>query len=403
MRTLIVHQKGRFQADYRYDAIAAVLEDSHAMLWLDITDPMPEDQELLREQFGFHPLAIEDAVRSHERPKVDAYGVPGDEDGDGVPDDLALDAPPVRPLVEPVAASDEGRVTEELCETAPPADMDQGEDELAEAVLLPLDMLPSAPAEDEENGLGRASYYFVVFHTAVYNPEEDHIETRPVNLFIGPNYLVTVHSGSVHHVTDTLARWCAPRSPLGNRIGALVHALLDAVVDDYFPLMDRVADRVEDLEDTIFVEFNERSIETMFRLKKDLLAMRRVVAPERDVLNVLLRRQLPIFEPGEVAYLQDVYDHIVRVTDNIDTYRDLLSSAVDSYLSLQSNKLNQIMKTLTVASIILMTAALITGFYGQNFRFFPELSWPLGSFWALILMAAATVALVIYFRRKKWL
>lgn len=397
MRTLVVRRNGRFQADVAYDDIAATLEDRRTVLWLDISDPAIEDQELLREQFGFHPLAIEDAIRSHERPKVDAYGVPEDEEGDE-----AADEGPTNGLTELALALGEKPASQ--AEVAPLVDADRGEDELDEMVLLPLDTLPPAPPEEnEEDGWGRESYYFVVFHSAVYDPAEDHIETHPIGLFIGPNYLVTVHSGVIRHVQETLARWRTPRSPLGNRIGALVHALLDAMVDDYFPLMDQVADRVEDLEDTIFTQFDEGSIETMFHLKKDLLAMRRIVAPERDVLNVLLRRQLPIFEPEDVAYLQDVYDHIVRVTDNIDTYRDLLSTALDSYLSLQSNKLNQIMKTLTVASIILMTAALITGFYGQNFHFFPDLDIPLGSFWSLILMAITTVALVIYFRRKKWL
>ena len=104
------------------------------------------------------------------------------------------------------------------------------------------------------------------------------------------------------------------------------------------------------------------------------------------MLNVLLRRELPIFQPADVAYMQDVYDHIVRVTDNIDTYRDLLSSALDSYLSLQSNHLNQIVKVLTIASIILMAASLVTGFYGMNFSNMPELSWGIGSLWALFLI-----------------
>lgn len=403
MRTLVVRQNSRFLLDPPCEAIATILDDRRAMLWLDITDPDAGDQALLRDQFGFHPLAIEDAVRAHERPKVDAYGVPGDEDGDGVPDAMAEPgALAPRPELGG-AAQAEPPLAATAAEIAPLADADQGEDELGEMVLLPLESLPPDQAPDEEDSGAREGYYFVVFYTAAYNPQEDHIEAHPVSLFIGRNYLVTVHSGAVRHVTETLARWRAPRSPLGNRIGALVHSLLDAMVDDYFPLMDQVADRVEELEDTIFIKFDERSIETMFRLKKDLLAMRRIVAPERDVLNVLLRRQLPIFEPEDVAYLQDVYDHIVRVTDSIDTYRDLLSSAVDSYLSLQSNKLNQIMKTLTVASIILMTAALITGFYGQNFRFFPDLDFRLGSFWSLLLMAITTIVLVFYFRRKRWL
>ena len=375
--------------------------DPHALVWLDVQDPTDEDVALLRDQFGFHPLAIEDAARAHERPKVDAYGVPGDFDGDGVAD--VLEEPGfstgAAPGNGPIPSAPGSNATQMAPE--PPEPDNATEEPLGGSVLISLDPIPVGAADADERLLER-SYYFVVFYTAVYDPQADHIDTCPVSLFIGANYLVTVHTGPIADITDTLTRWRAPRSPLGHRIGALVHTLLDAMVDDYFPLMDQVADRVEDLEDTIFTHFDESAIETIFRLKKDLLAMRRVVAPERDVLNVLLRRQLPIFTAEDVAYLQDVYDHIVRVTDNIDTYRDLLSSALDSYLSLQSNKLNQIMKVLTIASIILMTAALITGFYGQNFKFFPELSWPLGSFWALILIAS-TIALVIYFRRKKWL
>jgi magnesium transporter len=376
MRSLVVSHAGRFRAELPHDAIDEALKEPNTILWLDITDPTPEDQVLLREEFGFHPLAIEDAVRSHERPKVNAYGVPRDEDGDGVPD-----APAGPPFV-----ADDAETT----------------DDLAEMVLIPLESMPPAEVDDEEEA-GRNGYYFVVFYAAVYDHQEDHIKAHAVSMFIGTNYLVTVHTGPLSHIADTIARWRAPRSPLSHRISVLVHALLDAMVDDYFPLMDQVADRVEELEDTIFIHFDEGSIETIFRLKKDLLSMRRIVAPERDVLNVLLRRQLPIFALEDMAYLQDVYDHIVRVTDSIDTYRDLLSSALDSYLSLQSNKLNQIMKTLTIASIILMTAALITGFYGQNFKYFPSMDWRIGSFWSLILIVGATAALVIYFKVKKWL
>jgi len=134
-----------------------------------------------------------------------------------------------------------------------------------------------------------------------------------------------------------------------------------------------------------------------------LLHLRRVVAPERDVLNRLLRRELPVFKPEDTVYLQDVYDHIVRVTDSIDTYRDLLSSALDSYLSVQSNNLNQIVKVLTIASIILMSNALVSGIYGMNFRFMPELEWKLGYPFALGLMVIISTALILYFRRRKWL
>lgn len=402
MRSLIISRNGRFHNGLSAEAIEAALANRHNIIWLDVEDPSDEDVAFLREQFGFHPLAIEDAIRAHERPKVDAYGVPGDFDGDGQVDLLE----------EPISSSAEATVTgaplawdtgetPTVAETGPDPDWPSAQELPEASVWLPLDPIPAAAGGDDD--LIERGYYFVVFYTATYNSQEDHIEPRPVSLFIGANYLVTVHTGAERHIADTLARWRAPKSPLGHRIGTLVHALLDAMVDDYFPLMDQVADRVEELEDTIFTHFDESSIETIFRLKKDLLAMRRVVAPERDVLNVLLRRQLPIFSSEDVAYLQDVYDHIVRVTDNIDTYRDLLSSALDSYLSLQGNRLNQIMKVLTIGSIILMADALVTGFYGQNFHFFPDLGFRIGSFWSLILMAVITLGLVIYFRRKRWL
>jgi magnesium transporter len=319
MRSLVVSRNGLFRNDLPPATISEVLANPENVVWLDICDPADQDIALLRDEFKFHPLAVEDATRSHERPKVDAYG----------------------------------------------------------------------------------SYYFIVFYAA-YNRNGGHLEIQPINLFVGSNYLVSVHQGAVPSIDDTLARWQAPNSPLGNKTAALLHALLDTLVDAYFPMMDQVADRLEELEDSIFMHFHEGAIQEMFGLKKDLISLRRVVAPERDVLNVLLRRELPIFKSQDIAYLQDVYDHLVRVTDNVDTYRDLLSSALDSYLSLQSNNLNQIMKTLTMASIVLMTDALISGVYGMNFKFMPELNWPIGHLWAIFLMAVSNVALVIYFRRKKW-
>jgi magnesium transporter len=403
MRTIVMSHRGRFQNGHSLEPLAAALHDPHNIIWLDIQDATEEDVVLLREQFGFHPLAIEDAIRAHERPKVDAYGIPGDIDGDGVADTTAESdwSSSVAAVDGSTALPDTG--LDMLDATASNPELEGWtEEEPEESVLIPLDASPAVvPSEDE--GLVERGYYFIVFYAAIFDSQEDHIRGNPISLFIGANYLVTVHAGPIPHIGETMARWRAPKSPLGHRVGILVHSLLDAMVDDYFPLMDQVADRVEELEDSIFTHFDESSIETIFRLKKDLLGMRRIVSPERDVLNVLLRRQLPVFSAEDVAYLQDVYDHIVRVTDSLDTYRDLVSSALDSYLSLQGNRLNQIMKVLTVASIILMADALITGFYGQNFKFFPGLDFRIGSFWSIFLIVATTLALWLYFRRKKWL
>jgi magnesium transporter len=276
---------------------------------------------MLHEEFEFHPLAIEDATRGAQRPKVDSYG----------------------------------------------------------------------------------NYYFVVFYSLGVDVQTQRLTTTPLYLFIGQNYLVTVHQEPITHVAETVKRWQAPNSPLEQDVGSLIYALLDAIVDDYFPVMDQIADRVEELEEMIFGKFDEGALEAIFQLKKDLLQIRRVVAPERDVLNVMLRRDIPVFDPNDVTYLQDVYDHIVRVTDSVDTYRDLLSSALDTFLSVQSNQLNQIVKVLTITSIVLMSVTLVAGIYGMNFRYMPELEWRYGYLWALGLMVAIAVVSIAFFRRMRWL
>ena len=219
-----------------------------------------------------------------------------------------------------------------------------------------------------------------------YDERAAPLSSQPIGLFIGANYLVSVHQGEISTIDETIKRWQANAAEFGHDAGALLYALLDAIVDDYFPVIDQLAERVEDIEEQIFERFSEDALQEVFGLKRDLLQVRRIVAPERDVLNVLIRREVPIFERNTILYLQDVYDHIVRITDSIDTYRDLLSSALDAFLSVQSNRLNQIVKVLTIASIMLMTNALIAGIYGMNFDFMPELHWTYGYPFALGLM-----------------
>lgn len=322
MHELVVCQgPGRFETHVSPEAISDLRHNPDTTLWLDLSAPNTEELTALREEFDFHPLALEDATREHQRPKVDSYG----------------------------------------------------------------------------------AYYFVVFYCIDMDPETHSLCTTPLYLFIGSNYLVTIHNEPIAQIKETLRRWQAPDSPLHQDVGSLVYALLDAIVDDYFPVMDLVAERADDLEEHIFENFDQDALQAIFQLKKDLLQLRRAVAPERDVLNVMLRRDIRVFDENDVLYLQDVYDHIVRTTDSIDTYRDLLSSALDSFLSVQSNRLNVTVKTLTVASIILMSAALVAGIYGMNFDYMPELHWRYGYFFALGLMVAIAVGLVALFRRIKWL
>lgn len=300
--------------------ISELRHEPGTTIWLDLSEPKEKDISALREEFGFHPLALEDAVREQQRPKVDAYG----------------------------------------------------------------------------------DYYFVVFYCIGYDDQSGRIENAAINMFIGPNYLVTIHNEPITQIEETLRRWQAPDSPLDQDVGALVWALLDAIVDDYFPVMDSVADKVEEIEEALLERYSDDSLQTIFQLKKDLLTVRRIVAPERDVLNVMLRRDIKVFDAKDVTYLQDVYDHIVRTVEVADSYRELMASAHDLFLSLQSNRLNQIVKILTIASISLMSMSLIAGIYGMNFDFMPELHWYYGYPLALILMVLVGAGLFMFFRRIKW-
>ncbi len=242
-------------------------------------------------------------------------------------------------------------------------------------------------------------YYYFLFYSALWK-DGARIQVEPIFFFVSERLLLTIHSHAVPEVFDTMQRWHAERNPLESRIGPAVHALLDALLDDYFPMLDEVADLIDELETSIFEEENADPIQTIFVLKKQLLNFRRIVAPERDVLNILLRRDLPVFQNDDMPYVQDLYYRIVRMAESIDLYRDLLSSALDSFVSMQSNRLNIVIKVLTVASIILMSNALIAGIYGMNFVFMPELHWTLGYPFALLLMAVLSVALVFLFKKK---
>jgi magnesium transporter len=143
-------------------------------------------------------------------------------------------------------------------------------------------------------------------------------------------------------------------------------------------------------------------LQAIFLLRQKLLALRRIVAPTRDVFNALTRRELPIFGEGTLYYFQDVYDHVIRVTDAIDADRDMLASALDVHLSVAANRMNQTVRTLTAASIVLMSLALVAGVYGMNFERMPELEWRYGYLFALGTMALIGGSLALLFKRLEW-
>jgi magnesium transporter len=193
------------------------------------------------------------------------------------------------------------------------------------------------------------------------------------------------------------------RSGRINTTGEILYALLDAAVVCYFPELDGISDRLDSLEDRVLEGEADREIlADILHLKRRLLELRRVLAPMRDVANTLLRRDLEIVDASSAPYYQDLYDHLVRVLDQVDIYRDLLAAVLDARLTVASNSLNAIMKRLTAFTVVLMVPTLIAGIYGMNFDLMPELRWPFGYPLALAVMAAAVVTSVTYFRRKGW-
>ncbi|MEO8638554.1 MAG: magnesium/cobalt transporter CorA [Chloroflexota bacterium] len=232
---------------------------------------------------------------------------------------------------------------------------------------------------------------------------DQHFELGELHLFAGPGYVVSVRWHGSPAIEEVDRRFRDRPDAVARTPGSLVYAILDAAVDGFFPLLDRLTDKIEDLEERILA--GERSNDTLrviLDLKRKLLELRRNLSPQRDVANALLRRDLPLVDDASAPYFQDLYDHTIRVLDQLDLQRDLLASALEANLSVTSNNLNAIMKRLTAFTVILMVPTLIAGVYGMNFHFMPELSWQLGYPLALGLMLLAMGGAALFFRARDW-
>ena len=248
-----------------------------------------------------------------------------------------------------------------------------------------------------------SGYYFLVLYEAELAGPSDRLELRELNIFLGKNYLVTVHSRPIRAIGTAARLWHEWTDRAEQGSGLLAYLLIDGIVDDYLPLLDIISERMDDLEDSIFGEWRAEVIEDIFTIKKKLLYLRRSITPLRDVFNTMLRREQPIF-PREIhVYFQDVFDHLIRVADTIDSLRDMLSSTMDAYLSVSGNRMNKIMKRLTSIATILMSVTLIAGIYGMNFDLMPELKWRYGYVFALASMVGVGLTLYVYLKKVKWI
>jgi magnesium transporter len=208
--------------------------------------------------------------------------------------------------------------------------------------------------------------YFLVFYRIAATAGRPGIRFDEIDFFIGSGFLLVFHDAPVPLLSQTVERFC--RLAEKRDVPGLLYEILDAIVDEYFPTMDRVAERAEEIETSIFQKFERQRLEALLALKRDLAILRRIVGPERDAINVLLRRDPPVIDPARIVYYQDVYDHLIRIVESIDTYRDILAGTLDAFLTIENNRLSDVVRKLTVVSTIFLPLTFITGFFGMNFE-----------------------------------
>lgn len=246
--------------------------------------------------------------------------------------------------------------------------------------------------------------FFLVMYELVLADDGTTIRSFPISFFVGRNYVITSRDIERSTLEDVAVRWRTfAQDVRGMNSGFLLYTLIDAIVDNYFPVIDTIGDRLEALDDAL-ADGRDRHIQAeVHAIRKQLFELRRVLSPGRDVLNELIRRDTPLVNDETMNYFEDVYDHMLRVLDWVDAYRDMATTLFELQLSMASHRLDQVIRTLTVWSIVLMVATLVAGIYGMNFHHMPELEWYFGYPAALLLMLALALGLLAYFRRRRWI
>jgi magnesium transporter len=246
-------------------------------------------------------------------------------------------------------------------------------------------------------------YMLLVFYGARFDAD-DEPELTEVHIIVSGSYIVTLRHAGCHELEQLHARF--QQRPAGSE-QFVVYRVLDTLTDSFFPLLEHIDDKIDALEDEIIQSPNNEQLQRMFRLKRFLVRLRRVVTPQRDLAQNTIEdiQDLPGLEPDQRNYFRDIYDHLIRISDLIDSYRDLISSAMDAYLSNVSNRLNVVMKQLTIIATIFLPLTFVTGFFGQNFGWLVR---HISSFWVFLVFGIGAllvpcVILFLYFRRAGFL
>lgn len=287
IRSLYYAPEQPIQKDLSPEKFPELIKNPQSVLWVDFISEPPETCLPILQEFGFHPLAIDDALQETHVPKLDDWG------------------------------------------------------EYLYIVLNYMDLEPKGDAWDT-------------------NVDE-------LDIFLGRNYIVTHHD---HQITAVDETWVACDRDLRNvQEGAdhLLYRIADNLMTGYMPAVERIDDAIDQIEDQVFDRPAPNTLERLFSLKRVLLSMRRIIIPQREVLNKLARDDYQVIDPKDRVFFRDIYDHLVRLHDLNESLRDLVGGVLDSYLSVINNRMNEVMKTLTIITVLFMPLTFLTGYFGMNF------------------------------------
>lgn len=316
------YKEGRRAANVSLGKVSDVLKQPGQFVWIGLHEP---DEEILRrvqQAFGLHDLAIEDAHRAHQRPKIETYG-------------------------------------ESL---------------------------------------------FIVLRTAQMNTREMHIDFGETHFFAGSNFIVSVRHGSSFSYSEVRAR-CENKPHLLRKGPAFaLYALMDAIVDQYFPVVHDLEQQLEEIEEKIFNSMPDRETTAqIYHLKRELLNVKRAVSPLIDICNRLVRFDFDLIPDDTRTYFRDIYDHAIRINEMVENTRELLSTALEANFSLISISQSEVGKKFAGWAAIVGVPTLIAGIYGMNFHFMPGLDWDYGFEFVLALTFGSCIGLYLFFRRARWL
>ena len=328
IRTLYRTPGGRVRSDVRPDELSALLQEAGGLLWVDLVgEPNEACEPILRDTFGFHPLAVDDALQEAHVPKVDDW----------------------------------------------------------------------------------RSYLYIVMHAIIYQQDDgDRVDTLELDAFLGNGYLVLHHDQPISAVDKVWGLCLRDARHLEKGADHLLYRLVDELVAGYMPEIEEMDETIDSIEDQIFGKASPATLERLFALKRALLHQRRIILPQREVLNKLARDDYAVVDAEARPFFRDVYDHLVRLHDINESMRDLVGGALDTYLSVINNRLNEVMRVLTLITTLFMPLSFVVGFFGMNFFqpvVVPLKAWT-GTAAFILMMIAMTLTplgMYIWIRKRAWM